>query len=213
MNAKGEGTRSILSRIVHRAIIAAYRARGWRIDAPFPHPLKKCVIACAPHTSNWDFAIFAGATHEEGVKPNFMGKHTLFTGVLRDFMFDMGGIPVDRSRRAKYVDQVAREFARREELALVIAVEGSRSSDGQWRSGFYHIAMAAGVPIVPAYADNEKRIAGFGVPIMPSGDYGADLLTLSQLYRTRLPDCERFAVMEAQARQLIANGAGPETPR
>ena len=146
---------------------------------------------------------FAGATKHEEVQPNFMGKHTLFQGWMRNFMFDMGGIPIDRTRRTNAVEQVAAEFEKREELALVVAAEGTRTTDGRWKSGFYNIAQAAGVPIVPAYADNDKMIIGFGEPLFPTGNYGEDLLKLAQWFRSKLPDYERFKVMEAQARAVI----------
>ncbi|MEE1876582.1 1-acyl-sn-glycerol-3-phosphate acyltransferase [Altererythrobacter litoralis] len=194
--------RSILSRIVRRIIMALYRWKGWKIDGHLPD-LPKFVIAGAPHTSNWDFVFFIGATAKEGVEPNFMGKHTLFNGVMRNFMFDMGGIPVDRSKRANYVDQVAEAFARRDHLALVIAAEGSRTTDGSWKSGFYHIAQAANVPIVPAWVCNERKVLGFGEPVWPSGDYGADLLKIARFMRSKLPDYERFKVLEAQALRII----------
>lgn len=198
----GHRQRTILSRIVRRIIWLLYRLQGWKLDGHLPD-LPKFVIAGAPHTSNWDFVFFTGATMEEGVEPGFMGKHTLFTGMQRNFMLDMGGIPVDRSKRSNYVAQVVAEFARRERLALVIAVEGTRSSAGEWRSGFYHIAQAAKVPIVPAYADNARRIVGFGPPLVPTGDFGADLLTLAQWFRSKLPHNDRFKVLEAQARRII----------
>jgi 1-acyl-sn-glycerol-3-phosphate acyltransferase len=194
---------TLLSRIVRRIIIWVYAWKGWKIEGSLPGHLRKYVIAGAPHTSNWDFVFFAGATHKEKVRPNFMGKHTLFTGVMRNFMLDMGGIPVDRTKKANATQQVAEEFARRDELALVIACEGTRKSDGRWKSGFYHIAEAAGVPIVPAYADNENMIIGFGPPIVPSGNYGEDLLKLAEWFRSKLPDYERFKVLEAQARAII----------
>ncbi|MFL0354935.1 1-acyl-sn-glycerol-3-phosphate acyltransferase [Erythrobacter sp. GH1-10] len=195
---------TLLSRIVRRIIIWIYAWKGWTIEGHLPKHLKKYVIAGAPHTSNWDFVFFAGATHKEQVQPNFMGKHTLFTGWMRNFMFDMGGIPIDRTKRANAVEQVAEVFAKRDELALVVAVEGTRSTDGKWKSGFYNIAQKAGVPIVPAYADNEKMIIGFGEPLTPSGDYGEDLLKLAQWFRSKLPDYERFKVLEQQARDIIA---------
>ncbi|MGQ7830585.1 1-acyl-sn-glycerol-3-phosphate acyltransferase [Altererythrobacter sp. Z27] len=198
--------RSILSRIVRRIIMALYRWKGWKIDGQLPD-LPKFVIAGAPHTSNWDFVFFIGATAKEGVEPNFMGKHTLFEGIMRNFMFDMGGIPVDRSKRANYVDQVAEEFARRDHLALVIAAEGSRTTDGSWKSGFYHIAQAANVPIVPAWVCNDRNILGFGEPVWPSGDYGADLLKIARFMRSKLPENERFKVLEAQALRIIEGEA------
>lgn len=197
--------RSFLSRLVRRIIIGIYNWKGWRLDGHLPD-LPKYVIAGAPHTSNWDFVFFTGATAAEGVEPNFMGKHTLFKGVMKNFMYDMGGISVDRTRRANVTQQVAEEFARRERLALVIAVEGTRSSRGEWRSGFYHIAMAAGVPIVPAWVCNERRILGFGPPVWPSGNYAEDLAKLAAFMRSKLPDYDRYKVLEAQAQRLLKEG-------
>ncbi|MEO0908256.1 MAG: lysophospholipid acyltransferase family protein [Pseudomonadota bacterium] len=192
-----------LSRLVNRIILMLYRWKGWTIEGSLPKNLKKYVIAGAPHTSNWDFVFFAGATKHEEVQPNFMGKHTLFEGVMKNFMLDMGGIPVDRRKAGGTIEQMKAEFARRKELALVIAAEGTRTSDGKWKSGFYNIANAAAVPIVPAYADNEKMIIGFGEPLMPTGNYGEDLLKLAQWFRSKLPDYERFKVLEAQAHAII----------
>ena len=81
---------TLLSRIVRRLIIWVYVWKGWQIEGNLPKDIKKFIIAGAPHTSNWDFVFFTGATHEQGVLPNFMGKHTLFRGIMRDFMFDGG---------------------------------------------------------------------------------------------------------------------------
>ena len=193
---------SLLSRIVRRIIMVLYRWKGWKLDGHLPD-LPKFVIAGAPHTSNWDFVFFIGATAEEGVQPNFMGKHTLFQGMMRNFMFDMGGIPIDRTKRSNVVEQVAAEFEQRDHLALVIAAEGTRSSSGEWKSGFYNIARAANVPIVPAWVCNERRILGFGPAIVPTADYGETLLEIARFMRSKLPDYERYKVLEAQALGLI----------
>ena len=208
MSTKPARKPTILSRIVRRIIIWIYHAKGWKLEGRLPRDLKKYVIAGAPHSSNWDFVFFAGATHEEGVKPNFMGKHTLFKGLMRNFMFDMGGIPVDRSKRANVTQQVAEEFAQRDELALVIAAEGTRSSNGEWKSGFYHIAQAANVPIVPAWVCNRDMILGFGPPIYPSGDYGADLDQIADYMLSKRPDYERYKVLKAQALRIRAETGG-----
>ncbi|MEH6722415.1 MAG: 1-acyl-sn-glycerol-3-phosphate acyltransferase [Qipengyuania sp.] len=205
--ARPRRKRSILSRIVRRIILAIYRWRGWTLDGHLPD-IPKFVIAGAPHTSNWDFVFFTGATAAEGIEPAFMGKHTLFKGVMRNFMLDMGGIPIDRTQRANVVEQVADEFARRDQLALVIAAEGTRSSRGEWKSGFYNIARAANVPIVPAWVCNTRRIVGFGPAIIPSANYGETLLEIARFMRGKLPEFERFKVLERQALQLIEeNGA------
>ena len=122
---------------------------------------------------------------------------------MRNFMLDMGGIPIDRTQRANVVEQVADEFARRDRLALVIAAEGTRSSMGEWKSGFYNIARAANVPIVPAWVCNTRRIVGFGPAIIPSANYGETLLEIARFMRAKLPEFERFKVLERQALQLI----------
>ncbi len=201
---------TLLSRFVRWIIFRIWRFKGWRIDGPMPKDIRKFVIAGAPHQSNWDFVFFIGATAEEGVRPSFMGKHTLFKGVMRNFMLDMGGISIDRRKRANAVEQVADEFARRDELALVIAAEGTRDSDGSWRSGFYHIAQAANVPVVPCWVSPETHEIGFGAPIWPSGDYGADLTKIAAFLRSKRPDYARYKVLEAQAQALIAEeGTAP----
>ena len=193
---------SLSSRLVRNVILKLYRWKGWKLEGTIPD-MRKFVIAGAPHTSNCDFVFFTGATHEMGIKPSFMGKHSLFRWPMKRFMEDMGGIPVDRRSRANYVEQVAAEFARRDELALVVAAEGSRTTDGTWKSGFYHIAQAAGVPIVPTWVCNATMRLGFGPALWPSGDYAADLARIAAYLRSVLPDESRFKALEAQAAALL----------
>lgn len=199
---------SLSSRLVRGLLIALYQLRRWHIEGR-PPLTKKFILVGAPHTSNWDFAVFLGATHELGIRASYLGKHSLFRWPLRRFMVDMGGIPVDRSKRSNYVEQVVAEFARRDELALVIAPEGTRHSDGRWRSGFYHIAVGAGVPIVPAWIDRSKRRAGIGAPIMPTGDYRADLKRIADFYRAAQPDNPRFEEIDRDAELPGLSKPGP----
>ncbi|MEO6534450.1 MAG: 1-acyl-sn-glycerol-3-phosphate acyltransferase [Sphingomicrobium sp.] len=140
--------------------------------------------------------VFLGATDELGIRPSFMGKHTLFRWPMMRFMRDMGGIAINRSLRANAVEQVVEAFARRDELALVVAAEGSRTTDGAWRSGFYHIATGAGVSIVPVWIDRGRRVGRIGGPMQPSGDYAADLHKLAQFFRACDPANPRFANIE-----------------
>ena len=132
---------TLLSRITKAVVLWLYRWKGWRLSGERKFP-RKFVITGAPHTSNWDFIFFVGAVHELGIKPSFMGKVSLFRGPLKRFMYDMGGLPVDRSKRNNnYVEEAVAHFDRADGLALVVAPEGSRSSDGNWRTGFYRAAM------------------------------------------------------------------------
>lgn len=199
---------SLSSRLIRRACIAYYRARGWRLEGAVPE-IPKFIIVGAPHTSNWDFVIFLAATDELGVRPSFVGKHSLFRWPMTRLMYDMGGIPVDRTKRANYTEQVAAAFAARDELALVIAPEGTRDTDGHWRSGFYHIAMAAGVPIVPAWLNLGQRLLKVGEPVAPTGDYRADIRRIADFYRACEPDNTRFAEID---REEVIVPALPKAP-
>lgn len=193
---------TLLSRIVWRLLRWLYHAKGYHLEN-HPPKLPKFLLVGAPHTSNWDFIYFAGAVQEVGIKPSFIGKHTLFKWPMTRFMYDMGGMPIDRSAPRGYVQSVVDRINEADEIALVIAPEGTRSSNGRWKSGFYHIAHNAGVPIVPAWLDVTTGRAGFGEALMPSGDFHADLAKMLAFYREKMPDCERWDVLEAQVRGEI----------
>ena len=193
---------TLLSRFVEWVVLWLYRWKGWTITGEAP-TARKFVITGAPHTTNWDFIFFVGTIHKLGLKPSFVGKLSLFRGPLKRFMYDMGGLPVDRSKRNnKYVEQTAAYFEQMDDLALVVAPEGTRGSDGTWRSGFYHIALKAGVPIVPAWVNHATMKGGIGPAIMPTGDYAADLAKIAAYYRSVMPDCLRFERLAASAAAL-----------
>lgn len=188
-------TPTLLSRLVKRFLLALYAWKGWTFAGTAP-PSRKCVILGVPHTSNWDFVFFLGAVTTLGIRPSFMGKLSLFRAPLTRFMYDMGGIPVDRRAKGQnYVEQVVDAFARADDLALVIAPEGTRGPIKGWRSGFYHIAHGAGVPIVPAWVDNATMKGGIGPEIMPSGDCAADLRKIAEFYYAHMPHHPKLAVL------------------
>ncbi len=195
MTAYRDAPPSLLSRAVRWILLGMYAWKGWQVAGSRP-AARKFVITGAPHTSNWDFVFFLGATHHYGIRPSFMGKLSLFRWPATRFMHDMGGVPVDRSQKGDYVAQMVAEFARRDEFALVVAPDGTRSGPGGWRSGFYHIALGAGVPIVPAWVDHTTMRGGLGPAIMPTGDYQADLAKIAAFYRSVIPDHPRIAAIE-----------------
>jgi 1-acyl-sn-glycerol-3-phosphate acyltransferase len=189
---------TLLSRLVKGFLLALYRWKGWTIVGQ-PPSAKRFVILGAPHTSNWDFVFFLGAVTQMGLKPSFMGKLPLFRWPLTRFMFDMGGIPIDRNAKDKnYVEQVISAFENAASLALVIAPEGTRGKIKGWRSGFYHIALGAGVPIYPAWFDKARNRGGIGPAVMPSGDYAADLRKIAEYYHSAMPDHPKLAVLYAE---------------
>lgn len=187
---------TLLSRAVRGIVLWLFRLRGWKLEGRAPKA-RRCIIIGAPHTSNWDFVFFIGATHHFGLRPRFMGKKSLFRWPMTRFMHDMGGVPVDRSKRGNYAEAMIAEFARHDEFALVVAPEGTRSSVGKWRSGFWHIANGAQVPIVIAWVDNAAMRGGMGPEIMPSGDFEADMARIAAYYRSVMPGHAKWAAFDA----------------
>ena len=175
-----------LSRLVHGLLIALYRASGWRATGALPKE-RKFVIVGASHTSNWDFIVFVGTIHALGRRVRFIGKDSLFRGSLGGFMRGLGGVPVDRSAPQDLVSQIADQFAARDEFALVIAAEGTRAATTRWRTGFYQIALKAGVPIVCAGPDYPSKRGVIGPVIRPTGDYDADMAPAFAFFKSLTP--------------------------
>jgi 1-acyl-sn-glycerol-3-phosphate acyltransferase len=133
----------------------------WRVEGTFPD-LPKFVIIVAPHTSNWDFiaALFCDLALD--LEAGFLAKHTIFIGPFGRWLKSLGGIPVVRTASHNVVAEVSAEFARRDRMVLAIAPEGTRRKVTTWKSGYWHIARAAGVPVVPVGLDFAKRAAVIG---------------------------------------------------
>ncbi len=177
---------SWLSRVFRKTLVGIYRLNGWRAHGIVPAP-RKFVLIAAPHTSNWDFVYFLGLTDELGIKPHFMAKTSLFRWPFSNFMLDMGGVPVDRSSNKNYVDAMIDEFKRRKEFMLTIAPEGTRGTVKAWKTGFYHIAIGAGVPLVVGMMDYATKSGGLGPAIWPTGDYVADMKKIAEIYAQVTP--------------------------
>lgn len=179
-------TPSLLSRLFRKALVWLYRRNGWKAFGEVPSP-RKFVLIAAPHTSNWDFVYFIGLTEDLGIMPHFMAKKSLFRWPWKNFMLDMGGVPVDRGTSQNYVQAMIDEFARRTEFMLTIAPEGTRGAVRQWKTGFYHIAMGAKVPMVVGMMDYAKKTGGLGPAIWPTGDFRADMAKIAEIYAKVTP--------------------------
>jgi 1-acyl-sn-glycerol-3-phosphate acyltransferase len=182
----GETGLNWLERLIRRLLLLWFRRGGWTISGTLP-PDPKFVLMGASHTSNWDFLVFLGAVQGLGRKVHFIGKHSLFRWPLGGFMRALGGIPVDRGSRQDLVGQVVAQFHAHDEFILVVAPEGTRSRTTEWKTGFYQIALKAGVPIVAAGPDFPTRRGVFGPVIRPTGDYAADMKPAFAFFRTLTP--------------------------
>jgi hypothetical protein len=155
--------------------------RGWTFVGQLPEE-RKAVIVAAPHTSNWDFPIFLAVARYFGIKPHFLGKDTLFKGVLGILMRRWGGLPVDRSGPNEMVKSAAKHFDSAPEMFLVITPEGTRGAAKVWKSGFWRIADAAGVPVVMGFVDGATKTTGFGPTMYVNGDPHAFMEAVREFY-------------------------------
>lgn len=132
------------------------RLTGWRVEGEFPD-VARCVLALAPHSSNWDFVHGVAVVFALGLRVSFVAKHTLFRGPLGRFMRWVGGLPVDRSRPHGLVEGIVAAFTRPDALWFAVTPEGTRTRVPRFKTGFYRIALAAQVPIFPVAVNYRRR--------------------------------------------------------
>lgn len=159
---------------------------GWRIVTEYEAIPPKYVLIAVPHTSNWDFPIGLLARSALGIDIKYVGKASLFRPPLGWLFRWLGGYPVDRRRRAGYVDAVVDIFNQKEAFAICIAPEGTRSRVGQLKSGFYYIALGAEVPIIMARFDWANRTITLSEPFQPTGDKTLDFVYIDRFFKGAL---------------------------
>ncbi len=167
-----------------RARFAAWvlRLAGWRVVLAQPVPMR-CVVVFYPHTSNWDFPCGLMAKWLVGVHFRFIAKESLFARpLLGPLMRRWGGIPVNRSGGTGVIAQLTAQFAANEDFRLVVAPEGTRGLTTRWKSGFYHLARAANVPVALSFIDYRRRETGVGGYVDLTGDIAADLARIAHFY-------------------------------
>ena len=154
---------------------------GWRFSGEVPD-IPKTVVIVAPHTSNWDFPIGVLVMFALGIKVSFLGKHTLFRWPVGPIMRWLGGIAVDRRSPRGVVQQMLDTFDDRDRLFLTLTPEGTRGKVDEWKTGFYHMACEAGVPVFPVSFDWGSRRIAFHEPVVASGDIERDLPLIRGLF-------------------------------
>lgn len=160
---------------------AFLRATGWKPETAPPEKMRFVLIA-APHTSNWDLFYLLAFAEVFDVPMSFMMKHTVFRGPLGPLFRSLGGIPIYRHKRGDLVKQMVEVFGQKDDFVLVVPAEGTRARVEFWKSGFYHIAREANVPIVLSYLDYARKRGGFGPAVIPSGNLRDDMDVIRDFY-------------------------------
>ncbi len=161
---------------------------GWKLNYKQSPHLKRCVMIAAPHTSNWDFIFARSAFFLMGVEMKYMIKKELIRFPFGGMLKSMGAIPIDRSKKSNVVDYCISLFGEQKDLVIMIPPEGTRGKVEKWKSGFYHVALGAKVPIGLGYLDFKKKEAGIGDFFIPTGDIQKDFEIIKKFYSTVTPE-------------------------
>ena len=158
------------------------RIGGWRMVGAFPD-IPKLVLIGAPHSSNWDGIWGFSARLALGLDIRILGKQQLFWWPLSLLLRRLGVIAVDRSAAHGVVEQLATRMGQADKFWFGLAPEGTRKPVERWKTGFWKIARAANVPVLPAYFHSPEKIIGIGPVFQLSDDMTADITRIRAWYR------------------------------
>ena len=183
LQTTGSSNNHYLNTMLHFFLKCYWKLTGWKAAANFPHHIKKMVIIVAPHTSWIDLVVgLAARQHLKIQHARFFGKKELFFWPLGSILRSRGGIPVGRFSPHGVVGQAVSLFAESENFTLVLAPEGTRKKVDKLRSGFYHIAKKAGVPILTAGLDYEHKQVIIGELLFTTADEDRDMRKLLDFF-------------------------------
>ena len=157
-----------------------FRGTGWKIPNDFPEGLRRYVLVVAPHTSNVDFFVGVAERKILGLRVKYIAKKELFAFPFKRLLLNLGGVPVDRSKRSSLVDQVAERFATDPDFAITVTPEGTRSRVAEWKTGFYHMARTANVPVILVGFDYREKWVVIGDPIYLSDDKEGEIKSMQK---------------------------------
>jgi 1-acyl-sn-glycerol-3-phosphate acyltransferase len=174
---------NVLMRWLSRRLLGlmGWHAEGMSVAAIEEVP--RFVLIAAPHTSNWDFPITLMLCFVLEMNVYWMAKASLFVWPIGWLSRWLGGIPIDRGASNNTVQATVDTFGRRARLIVIVAPEGTRGKVSHWKTGFYHMAHGAGVPVGMAYLDFARKAGGVGRFFTTSGDIGADMEEIKAFYK------------------------------
>lgn len=172
---RGNALTAALGRLMMRAL-------GWKIAGNFP-AAPRFVIAWAPHTSYHDWFVGVACMLALRIKASWMAAHGFFWWPLGLLMMRLGGISINRNRSHNVVAQMIDCFNSRDQFILAVAPEGKRKKVKKWKTGFYHIAAGANVPILLMALDYNTRTLTLGPTFTATGNTESDMATIQSHFR------------------------------
>ena len=170
---------NVLTRAIGRLLLFIFR---WQVTGKV-HNAPKFIMVWAPHTSMWDFFIAHASRLAVGFQSSWLVAARHARWPLGFVMRKLGGIPIHRSASHNVVSQVVKTFNANDRLLLAIAPEGTRRKVEKWKTGFWHIAVQAGVPVQLVSFDYKKRVTECGPVIELSDDIEADMKYIQNYYK------------------------------
>lgn len=159
-----------------------YRLMAWKIEGQFDRNIKKAVVIVVPHTSWHDFYIGVFLRKILKIEINFIAKKELFKWPIGWYFRWMGGASLDRTPGQNKVEAIAEIFEQKQEFRLAMAPEGTRKKVLKWKTGFYYIAIAANVPIIPVAFDYETKTVIINDTFYPTRDIDIDTIKLRTIF-------------------------------
>lgn len=157
----------------------------WKADYPTKFMVDKCVMLAVPHTSNWDLMYALAVYWKKGINAKFLIKDN-YTNGLFGFVFKwLGALGVDRTKHTNLVDYSVNLLNNSQKLVLLIPAEGTRKWVEKWKTGFYHIAIQANVPVALGFLDYKNKIAGVGGIYHLTGDFNVDMANIQTFYLSK----------------------------
>src|SRR5262249_49029045 len=171
----------VISPLMRGLAFSFLKVFGWRLEGRLPD-VDKLVVIAAPHTSNWDLPVLLSLAFALRAKACWLGEPTLFRRPLSFLFRWMDLIPVYRLVSQNMWAHSVETVRNSENLILTIPPEGTRSNVNYWKSGFYYIALGAGIPIAMAFIDYKRKATGVGPTLNPTGDIEADMEIIRNFY-------------------------------
>ena len=188
----------MFTKLIARSI---FSLTGWKFKNNMPPDIKQCVMIAAPHTTNWDFLYTRAAFLLMDIPVKITIKKSYMRFPYGPFARALGCIGIDRrpkkegEERPSMVQAMVALFKDYDNLIMLVTPEGTRSLRTKWKTGFYHIAVLANVPVALGYLDYKKKEAGVGKVVYPSGDMKKHMQEIMAFYKTIAPHTpEKFSI-------------------